>query len=262
MRTHWIGIGRMVVVLALLAGCAGRGSGTPPVPPPPPLRVGVNPDYPPLVYKTDGRIAGLEADLAQQVAERLGRRLEFVERRWDRLIPALNNDEIDVVMSGMSVTDARQLRVAFTEPYMLSGLLALVRFRDAVKYDTIAKIEGSDGRIGVKGGTTGEVFVQRRCPQATPVVLAKPIDAVYELRRGTIDLFIHDWPYVAWLVSTNEADFTASWAPLTRERLAWAVRRNDTALLDALNAALAAWKADGSLARAVERWVPHGQAAD
>jgi polar amino acid transport system substrate-binding protein len=200
-------------------------------------------------------------DLARRMAAALGRRLELVELRWDHLIPGLVDGRIDMVMSAMSVTPARRLRVEFSDPYLKGGVLALMRIRDAREYDTPQKITGSMAHIGVKKGTTGDVFVQKNCPRAQVVALAKPEDAVYELKRGSIDLFIHDGYYVAWLVSENEADFTALWTPLTSEELAWAVNRGNTELLDAVNTVLRGWKADGTLASVVRAWLPHGEPA-
>lgn len=251
----------LMSVLAL-GGCALPGGKQEPAPPEPLLRVGVNADYPPLVFRRGGEIAGLEVDLAERMAVALGRRLELVELRWERLIPALVEGRIDIVMSAMSVTPVRQLRVDFSDPYLKSGLLALMRIRDAGRYDTEQKITSSSARIGVKKDTTGDIFVQKQCPRARPVLMAKPQDAVYELNRGTIDLFIHDSYYVAWLVSENEAELTALWSPLTREELAWAVNRGNGELLDAVNGVLRRWKDDGTLASVVQAWLPHGEPAD
>jgi polar amino acid transport system substrate-binding protein len=260
MRTLLFAVPLLAGVLAL-GGCAAVGDGKTAAPPEPLLRVGVDADYPPMVFRRGGELAGLEVDLARRMAAALGRRLELVETRWDHLISGLVEGRIDIVMSAMSVTPARRLRVDFSDPYLKGGVLALMRIRDARQYDTPQKIRGSAARIGVKKDTTGDVFVQRNCPRAEVVALAKPQDAVYELKRGSIDLFIHDGYYVAWLVSENEADFTALWTPLTSEELAWAVNRGNAELLGAVNTILRRWKADGTLASVVRVWLPHGEPA-
>jgi ABC-type amino acid transport substrate-binding protein len=257
MTTRWgTALAVLTLVLALLAsGCATMGAEAEPTVPL--LRVGVAPDYPPLVFVRDEQIVGVDADLAHELATVLGRRVEFVPLRFDQLIPALLDGHIDIIMSALSVTKARELRVAFSTPYLDNGLLALMRIRDARLFDSREKIVTHNGAIGVKGGTTGELFVRKNCPRARPITLGKPADAVYELRRGSIDLFIHDGYYIAWLLSAHEADFTVLRTPLTEESLAWGLRRTDADLLGAANAALARWKADGTLQRILDRWLPN-----
>jgi polar amino acid transport system substrate-binding protein len=82
-------------------------------------------------------------------------------------------------------------------------------------------------------------------------------DGALALRRRTIDVFVHDGPSIAWLVSANEADVAGIWQPLNKEDLAWGVRRDDPQFLAQLNDALAAWKRDGTLTETLVRWLPY-----
>jgi ABC-type amino acid transport substrate-binding protein len=77
------------------------------------LRVGTTPQYPPLTFPQQGHVTGLEVDCARGVAAELGRRVEVVELAWEALIPALEAGQIDVIMSGMSITEARARRAWF-----------------------------------------------------------------------------------------------------------------------------------------------------
>ena len=90
------------------------------------LKVGLSPDYPPLQYKQDGRIVGVEPDNARAVAKILGRELALFEYPFDELIPALEQGRIDVIMSGFSVTAERSQRVTFAEPYLQVGQMAIL----------------------------------------------------------------------------------------------------------------------------------------
>ena len=71
------------------------------------LRIGMSPDYPPLAYKQDGRIVGIEADNAKAVGKVLDRQMKLIEMPFEKLLPALQAGEVDVVMSGISVTPQR-----------------------------------------------------------------------------------------------------------------------------------------------------------
>src|SRR6266446_6697505 len=116
-------LARVSVGLALVLSSCGAQEGmtappAPPVPPttaqpvtsPPVLRVGTAPHYPPIAFKQHGHVTGLEVDCARGVADELGRRVEVVELDWEALIPALESGKIDVIMSGMSITEARARR--------------------------------------------------------------------------------------------------------------------------------------------------------
>jgi ABC-type amino acid transport substrate-binding protein len=251
----------LLAALAVLAGCAEDYYRTeakrPAASDGPVLRIGVTSTYPPVIFKQQGQIAGIEADLAALLGPRLGRTVQFVEVEWTGQIDALLAGRTDIIMSGMSITDARRLRVAFSEPYLEGGLMAAVRADDRNLYPSPEALLAASGTVGVLEGTTGAVFVQRSFPNARRVELSRASDGALALRRRTIDVFVHDAPSIAWLVSANEADVTAIRHYLNREALAWALRPADTALLAEVNGALAAWKADGTLAGVLGRWLPY-----
>lgn len=249
------------IVLALMAGPLACGTPAPapvrpPVPPAPPaLRVGVSPAAPPLAFKQGGHLTGVEVDLATQLAAGLGRTPRFVELPWDDLIPALLNDRIDIIMSGMTVTPLRGFRIAFSEPYLKSGLMAMMRRSDTARYDSVAKVLDTSATVGVTGGTTSEKFVRGKIPGAVVSVYPTAADAVGELRQNRIDLLVSGMPIVGWFVSENEAELAALRTPLADESLAWGFRPTDDALLAAANGQLAHWKEDGTLSRILRRWL-------
>lgn len=247
--------------LLTLAGCAsvddkgttaGHGSSTAP------LRVAVTGDYPPLVTKAGTGFQGAEIDLAHALGQKLGRPVEFVPVRRGNLIPALVENQADIIMSGMSVTTARQLRIAFTDPYLRNELRAVFPRKDADRFKTPEDVMQARARIGVITGTTADVFVQKNCPEASRVPLESRRDAAfYLLKGGRLDLFIDDSFALAQMVSENEADLAILQQPLAEDDLAWGLRPGDQALLDEVNAALAGWKADGTLSSILRRWMPY-----
>jgi ABC-type amino acid transport substrate-binding protein len=226
--------------------------------PDPPLLVGVTPDFPPIVFKQAEKITGVEADLARRLAEELNKSIQFVELRWAQLIPALLEGKIDIIMSGMSITKARQVRIRFTEHYFKSGQLAAFRTEDTSKYDSIDSVINSKSVIGVVKGSTGDVFVKKNFPNADRIFeLAKASDGAFDLNRRTIDLFVNDAPSIIWMVSENEADIMGLWQPLNEEYLAWGVRGDDQEFLTEVNNILKKWKEDGTLDGIMKKWVPY-----
>jgi polar amino acid transport system substrate-binding protein len=223
-----------------------------------PLRVGVTPDYPPLIYAApDGGYDGLEIDLAFALADRLGRKLEFVELKWADQIAALLEGRTDIIMSGMSATPARRVRIEFSDPYLETGLLALIRRKDAQKFKAPEDLVHHMARLGFQKGATAQAYVQGQLSNTTSRAFMTPDDGALEVQRKRIDAFVHDGPGAGWLASKYDADLTVILTPLSRERLAWGVRRGDEALLKELNQTLAAWKDDGSLDRMLNRWLPY-----
>jgi ABC-type amino acid transport substrate-binding protein len=89
------------------------------------LRVGVSPDAPPIAFMREGRIVGVEPDLAQALVNHFQRPLALVPMDWQSLIRALLAGRVDAIMSGMTITQLREVRVAFADPYMRSGLAPL-----------------------------------------------------------------------------------------------------------------------------------------
>lgn len=221
------------------------------------LLVGVTPDFPPLIYMRGQEIIGVEADLAYRLADGLKKRVQFVDLPWSEQIPALLSGDIDIVMAGMSVTDTRGIRISFSDHYMRSGLVSMMRAEDHGKYGSIDIIKESLQNTGVVADTTSEIYVRRNFPTATNVVvLQKSEHAPDALRRRSIDIFIYDAPYILWLVSEHEAELAALWEPFNKERLAWAVRRDEEDFLRAVNGILSEMKKDGTLERILVKWLP------
>lgn len=220
------------------------------------LLVGITPSYPPLIFKLGDRIAGIEVDLAQKLGKELNRKVEFIELGWDALIPALLEGKIDIIMSGMSITRAREVRVAFTDHYLKSGLLIAMRSEDSRKYTSLQAIKDDHLAAGVLKETTGDIFVQKNLPRARKIPYSTADRAAYDLKLRRIDIYVDDALSVIWLVSENEADLTALWEPLTEEYIAWGVRRDNTELLAQVNTILSTWKQDGTLHNVLIKWLP------
>ena len=229
------------------------------------LRVGVSTNAPPLIYKQAGNIVGLEAELAREFAGFLGKSLQFVELRWQDQIPALLDGRTDIIMSAMSVTKNRAVRIAFSTPYYRTGLLALIRREDRIRFPT-----GYNGilgqvpslRFGVVKGTTGEQFVRKSFGRADKIRVyntsqeaVSALTTVFMVNR--IDLLVHDGPILVMLAAADESgklylipDY------MTEENLAWGIRKSDPQLLESANGFIEKLKQEGRLAAMIKRWIP------
>jgi polar amino acid transport system substrate-binding protein len=261
----YIRIALLVLIVVVLSSCKTTKDAASVEAPVNPLLVGVTPNYPPLIFKRGGavvgkrggEIVGIDADLARLLAGELGRSVKFVQLDWDAQIPALLSGKTDIIMSGMTVTRARKIRINFSDHYLKSGLVAMMRLEDARKYNSIESIKQGFIDIGVVRGTTSDVFVRQNFPDARRIVtLQKAGDAPPPLKNRTMDIFIHDAPSIMWHVSENEADLAGLWEPLHEESLAWGVRRDEEELLMQVNTILNKWRKDGTLNKVLLRWLP------
>lgn len=221
------------------------------------LRVGLSPDYPPLAYKQEGRIVGIEADNALAVGKIMGRKAELVEMPFVELLPALQAGKIDVIMSGMSVTAERSETVTFADPYMQMGQMAILSTDKAGSFAQPWTIYREGVRIGVEPGTTGAAYAESKLTEADIKYFADSDAAFAGLRGDVIDLYIHDAP-TSWQLATSgqNSDLISLYQPLTNEALAWAVRKEDGKLAGELNKALRTMKSNGTLRYILNRWIP------
>ena len=254
----WIVLLILVALLGLL-GCAPPVETKPPPQPPSEnvLRVGVSTNAPPLIFRQGERISGLEAEFAREFAKYLGKSLHFVELKWEDQIPALLGNQTDIIMSGMSKTAMREMRVAFGTAYFRSGQMALIRLKDAASFRTgFYSIKG-DLAIGAVKDTTGELFVLESFSDNTLVTFSKSSQGVEALIDKKIDMLIHDAPIIMYLASVNEnRRVTPLYSLFTEEYLAWAVRKDDADLLKSANAFLQTIHKDGRLKAMIQRWIP------
>src|SRR5262245_40494775 len=243
----------------ILLGVANLVAGESPAGAASPLRVGVAPNSPPMIFKEGKSIAGVEADLAQALGRELGRPIQFVELPWEDLIDALEANKIDIIMSLMSVTRARQMRVAFSDPYLRVGQMALVRAEDKFRYLPLGNSLATQ-TIGLKKATTGDLLVQQEFPRAKRKYFDSGDEAARALTKKKIDLFLNDSTMIWYLAGRYEGEGLVN-APMvfSDEILAWGVRRSEPQFLQSINAFLKKITANGELDRMLHRWIPKFQ---
>jgi polar amino acid transport system substrate-binding protein len=241
-------------MLALLAGCQTASI----QPDPSILRVGVSPDSQPMVFKQNGQIMGIEADFAQKLGKELNRKVVFVDLPWDKQIDYLEQNKTDIIMSNMSITAARGMRINFTSPYLQSGLSALFRRDNFEPSGLIAStIRNQTKRIGYVENRTGGFFCMERFTRADLKPFKTVEAGIAALNENRIDMFVHDAPVIWWASAVNEKQLVAFPELLNVEPLAWGIGKHNMALLDEVNALLATWEKDGTAKKIIQNWIPN-----
>ena len=243
-----------------LAACASPQPAPPPPPPrPPALRVAVPRNSPPYAFRRDGRMVGLEVDFAQELATALGRPLELMTVDWDDIIGDIEARRMDVAMAGLTVTPARAALIGFSDPFLRTGLVAVMRREDVPHFKTTASVLRTREAIGVVAGTIAERFVREHARNASVTVYPSALAAIDELRERRVTLVVHDAPVAMWFAAADEANLGVLADFLDDEQLAWGLHRDDATLRAAVNGVLAHWRKDGTRDRILARWVPYGQ---
>ncbi len=221
------------------------------------MRLGVSAHGAPLAFFDQGVLRGLVIDLARALAQDLDMELQVREMPEARLVDALRGGRIDLTLSTLPPTDLHALGLAASGSLLQTGQMALIRAHDLGRFSRTLDIITTDTRIGYQQGTAGARFVQNSMPAAERVPFADVEDGILALRRGDVDLFIHEAPTI-WAVATDAAEeqLLGIFQPLTNERAAWVLRAEDERLLSGVNLLLRDWRESGRLGRMVDRWIP------
>jgi chorismate mutase-like protein len=222
----------------------------------PVLRVGTSGDYRPFSFHDRaGMLTGFDIVVGQRLAHDLGRRIEFVSFRWSDLVAAQRAGAFDLAMSGITVRADRAVHLAFTRPYAITGAVVAIRVRDRNRFRHTADLDHTGMRVAVNAGGHLEQVARQRFRHAHVLAVADNASLLTLLRHGNAEAVVSDtseartWP--ATQVSTL--------APFTHDRKAYALPRESTDLLDAVNEWLAARERDGWLNRQRRRWFGSGE---
>ncbi len=220
------------------------------------LRVGMEPGYMPFeLTNQKGEIIGFDVDMATRMAKAMKVKLELVSTAWDGIIPALLTKKFDVIMSGMTLTQERNLTVNFATPYILIGQSVLLKKDLADKVKSYKDLNDPKYTIASKLGTTGEQATKRMIPNAKYISYETEQEGVMELSNGKIDAFIYDLPFNTIAMGQKGAGkFVHLDEPFTKEPLAWAIRRGDPDFLNWLDNFMNQIKYDGVYDKIYAKW--------
>jgi polar amino acid transport system substrate-binding protein len=215
--------------------------------------VSLNNGYPPFSIVENDKIQGLDADLANLIADYLGVKVKFIlPEFYKEQIPKLLAGESDIVIAAMTRTVERGLKVDFSDPYFEVSQAALVDrgmvAPEANSYFDLVDVPGI--RIGVKADTTIERFARELFPAEAVKTYPDHQMAVDALLKGQVDATVHDSPFVRVWVGTHP-DLAHKIKPLlepvTKEYYGFAIRKGDLDFLNWLNLFITQVKSDGTM---------------
>ncbi|MCK5489244.1 MAG: transporter substrate-binding domain-containing protein, partial [Gemmatimonadetes bacterium] len=224
------------------------------------LRVGMSGSQPPFNMKArDGALMGLEVDLANALAAAMKVELQLVEKPFADLLPALEAGEVDMVLSGMTITADRSRSVSFVGPYVISGKSILTKSSTLAAVQEAGDLNESDIRLVVLANSTSETFVRTNLPEAQLTTVASYDEAIEMLRADETGALIADMPICLLTVMRfpNEGFATLN-QPLTLEPIGIAVPANDEQLQNLVRNYVTALEGTGILDALRQAWLENG----
>jgi len=225
------------------------------------LVVGTAANMPPLSMTTrSGEIIGLEADLANYLAYTMGVKLRLEKMQFSKLLGALESGEVDMVISYMTITPRRNLRVAFAGPYFVSGKCVLTRREALASMESAADINAANLKLTALEGSTSQEFVERLIPSATLVTSPDADAGVARVLSGEVDAMLADYP-VCLVTHARYPDegLVSVITRLTYEPLGIALPASDPLLLNFVENLLGGLALSGRLNELNERWFGDGR---
>ncbi len=218
------------------------------------LRVCQYPLYYSISFRnpTTGKIEGIDADLSKELAKDLGVELEIVESSFGTFIADLQADKCDIGMFGIGATLRRAQAVAFSAPYLLTSIYAVVRKDGKIK--TWEDIDQPGVRVAVSLGSYIEPFMADYLKKAEMVVVAPPVTRESELVANRVEVIMTDYPTA--IKVTDEFDWAATVEPNEVLRLtpyAYVVSHGDQIWLNYVNLFVETIKLDGRLQKFAEK---------
>ena len=212
-----------------------------------------------MSFLEKGEVTGLEAEFARGLAGFTHRRLEYVMLPWDEQIPALLAGKTDIIMSAMTITHSRSYQIQFSKPYMITGQVSLVRLRDQSRFGTgFSDLLNPMVRVGVVRATSGDLLISQSKNSKGIIRYENADKAVQGLFDQEIDAFVYDLPMNFYLGALYaDKGLVPITTPLTREQLAWGIRKEDAGLLEAAKSYLDGLQKSGELEKMVIRWIPY-----
>ncbi|MDJ0984980.1 MAG: transporter substrate-binding domain-containing protein [Desulfobacterales bacterium] len=221
------------------------------------LRVGFESGYVPFeMTDKKGNFIGFDMDFARRMAKEMGVKFVPVNTEWDGIIPALMTDKFDIIMGGMTITQERNLKINFADPYIVVGQSILLNKKHAGKVKSYKDLNDPKYILTSRLGTTGEQAIKKYMPKATYKSFQSEAEAGLEVINGKADALVYDLPFCGFLYGSQGKGKTVFLdEPFTYEPLAWAINKGDPDFLNWLNNFLRQTKGDGFYDRLYQKWI-------
>jgi polar amino acid transport system substrate-binding protein len=224
------------------------------------LRVGTSGSQPPFTMKAkDGQLMGFEIEMARLLTDALNLKLKFVVKPFSELLPALEKSEVDVIMSGMTITAERNLKCTFVGPYILSGKSVLAKSKRINDLDEMGEINRPTIKVAALNGSTSQHFVEKLIPKVDLILTEDYESAVKLVLDDKVDIMIADYPICQLSILRHpDAGLATLESPLTIEPIGIALPSDAFQVHNLVENYLNALQISGVLDQLEKKWFQDG----
>ncbi len=240
----------LMLTVCCLASCGAKDDSK--------LVMATNAEFPPYEYMEDGKIVGIDAEIAQAIADKLGKELVIENVDFDSIIVGVQQGKYDFAMAGLTVTDERKEQVDFTETYATGKQVIIVKNDSKITKADDLFAEGANHKIGVQLATTGDLYCTWDIEDeelGTVERYNKGADAIMALQSGKVDCVVIDNEPAKVFVDQNEG-LKILETEYIIEDYAAAVGKDNPELMEDINNALKELIADGSVQKIIDKYIP------
>jgi len=220
------------------------------------VRVGMSGNQPPFTMKAkSGKLIGFEVDAANALAAAMGVKLKLVEKPFAELLPALERGEVDLVMSGMTMTPERSLKFTFAGPYYVSGKSILTKSEKLAAHSDAASFNQEGLTLVALEGSTSQAFVKNVLSESKLLTAPDYDAAVKMITEGKAQAMVADLPAIVVILARNQdKGLMSAGALLTMEPIGVALPAGDSQLETLVTGLLSAMKSTGKIEERADYW--------
>jgi ABC-type amino acid transport substrate-binding protein len=224
------------------------------------IRVGMSGNQPPLNVKSkSGGLIGMEVDLVELLAGSMGVKATIVQKPFGELLPALLKGEVDMVVSGVTITPERNTKVAFVGPYAITGKSILTKSATLDSLDEAGEMNRDKVRLAALEGSTSQEFVEQLIPKATLRKTKNYDEALKLLMEDQVDAIVADMEACQFAMLRNpDAGLETLTEPLTLEPIGMALPPNDPLLINLVENYFGTIELTGLVEPLHEKWYANG----
>jgi polar amino acid transport system substrate-binding protein len=210
-------------------------------------------EYPPFEYNEHGEIKGFDIDLARLVAKQLGKEALFDSMQFSSILPALGANQVDAAISTFTITEQRKKNFDFSEPYYFESLAVV--FDEKKPTNKVQQLTGK--KIAVQLGSTMEIWLKKKVPGATALVMDNNNQAIAALKAGHVDLVLMDGAQGQVFSQKNPG---LSFAIISQSQDGYGIAlKKHSPLTYEINQALNALENNGELTKLKKKWLEGAQ---
>lgn len=212
------------------------------------LTIATSPDFPPFESLEGDKVVGIEIDLLEMIAEKLGVELEINQMDFDSVLPGIQSGKFNIGVSGITVTEDRKKNADFTVPYFAAAQAIVVLKDSPIK--SKADLEGK--KVSVQTGTTAEEYCMKNGYDVSAFQANN--DALSALTSGKVDAWVIDNETGIQMSETTNGKTVVLDEPMTTEPYSFAFKKGSTSLVNEINSYVEGWLKDGTIEKLFEKY--------